>query len=94
MSHPTSGPLVPPEQITPCAESGRLAVCRRGFIGRIQGRAQLPWGEGFVGVSVFTGKPWSSTQPLLLSEEDTMALTCQASAGPLPRDTAPPDAAR
>ena len=59
---------------------GRLAVCSIGYIGRISGRANKPWGEAWVGSGIVTGQPWSSRNPVVLSEQDEAFVNALAAA--------------
>lgn len=53
---------------------GAVAVCNAGRLGRIEGRAKLPWGFAWVGVGVIDGEPWSSRDPRVLSDDEAMVI--------------------
>ena len=46
---------------------GKVAICSKGRIGVITGRATLPWGESWVGVG-FDGKQWASRSPSVIAD--------------------------
>lgn len=82
MSGEIDGMADPPLVIAPLAPKppsrepavGRVAVCSIGYLGIIEGRATMPWGEAWVGRGLVTGQRWSSRNPVVLSEQDEAAV--------------------
>jgi hypothetical protein len=52
---------------------GKWAVCSRGFLGKIEGRKELPWGLSWVGKKL-DGTPWASREPIFLNKDTNYLL--------------------